>query len=98
MPSASSRRASSRFSRARFKDTSGKTPSDRFLPRFTRLAIGASAVAILEPPPLVAGSSDQQVQPFLVVELPILLARLRFFDLDIGQRHWGNSPRRRLVV
>ena len=61
--------------------------------RFAGLAVGAAAIAVLETPPFMARSSDEQVQPFLVVELPILLARLGLFDLDIGSAALGgNSP------
>jgi hypothetical protein len=57
--------------------------------RLPRLPVSPTAEAILEPPPFVPVLADEQVQPFLIEELPIFLARLRLFDLNIRQRHWG---------
>jgi hypothetical protein len=61
IPSATARRASSRFSRARFKETSG------YVPRVSNFLYPTKVV--LEAPEASAGTSDQHEQPPLIKQL-----------------------------
>jgi hypothetical protein len=59
--------------------------------RRSALPISPTAEAILQPPPFVPVLTDEQVQPFLIKELPILLAGLRVFRPEYSSAAVGYS-------
>jgi hypothetical protein len=63
----------------------GEDAEREVLFRFAGLAISATA----EAPPFVASSSDEQVQPVLVVELPIVLGGFAFSTWILVSGTWG---------